>query len=204
MTALLAGPHLQPGPRRPAAHRRPAHQHLLDVELSLGSHNAIRRRWTTASPPSPRCATSRGRPTRHRSTTRRTSCRASPARWNCSTAPRWPSRQLAEEATGHPVAVFQRIDQAGYKLPIDERILADTDTLMVFGLDHLLVRTGGRARGDRRDHASGSSGRAPACCWRRTTTSASPTTSPSARWSTSTTATGWSPANSASASTPAR
>ena len=39
---------------------------------------------------------------------------------------------------GHPVAVFQRIDQAGYKLPIDERILADTDTLLVFGLDHLL------------------------------------------------------------------
>jgi hypothetical protein len=46
-------------------------------------------------------------------------------------------QELAEEATGHPVAVFQRIDQAGYKLPIDERILADTDTLMVFGLDHL-------------------------------------------------------------------
>jgi len=45
---------------------------------------------------------------------------------------------VAEEATGHPVAVFQRIDQAGFKLPIDERILADTDTLMVFGLDHLL------------------------------------------------------------------
>src|SRR5262252_189096 len=47
-------------------------------------------------------------------------------------------QQIAEEATGHPVAVFQRIDQAGFKLPIDERILADTDTLMVFGLDHLL------------------------------------------------------------------
>ncbi len=37
-----------------------------------------------------------------------------------------------------PVAVYQRIDQAGYKLPIDERGLADTDTLMVFGLDHLV------------------------------------------------------------------
>ena len=47
-------------------------------------------------------------------------------------------QEIAGEATGHPVAVFQRIDQAGYKLPIDERILADTDTLMVFGLDHLL------------------------------------------------------------------
>src|SRR5438876_4956443 len=42
------------------------------------------------------------------------------------------------EATGHPVAVFQRIDQAGYKQPIDERILSDTDTMMVFGLDHLV------------------------------------------------------------------
>src|SRR6059036_1553642 len=47
-------------------------------------------------------------------------------------------QQLAGEATGHPVAVFQRIDQAGYKLLIDERILADTDTLLVFGLDHLV------------------------------------------------------------------
>ncbi|ORW31522.1 hypothetical protein AWB91_14585 [Mycobacterium paraense] len=45
---------------------------------------------------------------------------------------------LAGELTGHPVAVFQRIDQAGYQLPIDERILTDTDTLMVFGLDHVL------------------------------------------------------------------
>lgn len=44
---------------------------------------------------------------------------------------------LAGEVTGHPVAVFQRVDQAGYPLPIDERILADTDTLLVFGLDHL-------------------------------------------------------------------
>jgi hypothetical protein len=47
-------------------------------------------------------------------------------------------QELAGEVTGHPVAVFQRIDQAGYKQLIDERILADTDTLMVFGLDHLI------------------------------------------------------------------
>ena len=48
-------------------------------------------------------------------------------------------QKIVGEATGHPVAVFQRIDQAGYKLPIDERVLADTDTLMVFGLDHLVA-----------------------------------------------------------------
>ena len=47
-------------------------------------------------------------------------------------------QKVVGEVTGHSVAVFQRIDQAGYKLPIDERILADTDTLMVFGLDHLV------------------------------------------------------------------
>lgn len=46
-------------------------------------------------------------------------------------------QQLAGELSGHPVAVFQRVDQAGFRLPIDERILADTDTLLVFGLDHL-------------------------------------------------------------------
>lgn len=49
-------------------------------------------------------------------------------------------QKVAEAATGHPVAVFQRIDQAGYQLPIDERILDDCDTLMVFGLDHLLAQ----------------------------------------------------------------
>jgi hypothetical protein len=48
-------------------------------------------------------------------------------------------QELVGETTGHPVAVFQRIDQAGYRLPIDERMLADTDTLMVFGLDHILA-----------------------------------------------------------------
>jgi hypothetical protein len=46
-------------------------------------------------------------------------------------------QQIAGEATGHPVGVFQRIDQAGYKQPIDERILDDCDTLLVFGLDHI-------------------------------------------------------------------
>lgn len=48
-------------------------------------------------------------------------------------------QSLVGEVTGHPVAVYQRIDQAGQKLTLDERILSDTDTLMVFGLDHLLT-----------------------------------------------------------------
>ena len=46
-------------------------------------------------------------------------------------------QRVAQDVTGHPVAVYQRVDQAGFRLPIDERILSDTDTLMVFGLDHL-------------------------------------------------------------------
>lgn len=46
-------------------------------------------------------------------------------------------QRVAESVTGHAVAIYQRVDQAGFPLPIDERILADTDTLMVFGLDHL-------------------------------------------------------------------
>src|SRR3954470_13185985 len=48
-------------------------------------------------------------------------------------------QNVVSEVTGQPVTVFQRIDQAGQKLPLDERILADTDTLMVFGLDHMLT-----------------------------------------------------------------
>ena len=84
-------------------------------------------------------------------------------------------QQIVGETTGHPVAVFQRIDQAGYKLPIDERILADTDTLMVFGLDHL-VPSRKPSRGKSTPSGSGSSAKARACCLRRTTMSASPTT----------------------------
>jgi hypothetical protein len=41
--------------------------------------------------------------------------------------------------TGQPVAVYQRIDQAGQKQQLDHGVLDDTDTLMVFGLDHLIT-----------------------------------------------------------------
>lgn len=48
-------------------------------------------------------------------------------------------QSLVGEITEHPVAVYQRIDQAGQKQPIDEVLLEDTDTLMVFGLDHMVT-----------------------------------------------------------------
>jgi hypothetical protein len=47
-----------------------------------------------------------------------------------------PFQKLVGEVTGLPVPVFQRIDQAGFALPLDERVLDDVDTLFLFGLDH--------------------------------------------------------------------
>src|SRR4026207_23013 len=51
-----------------------------------------------------------------------------------------PFQQFVGETTGQTVPLFQRIDQAGFKLPLDERVLADTDTLLVFGLDHNITQ----------------------------------------------------------------
>ena len=51
-----------------------------------------------------------------------------------------PFQQFTGEITGQTVPLFQRIDQAGFKLPLDERVLADTDTLLVFGLDHNITQ----------------------------------------------------------------
>jgi hypothetical protein len=48
-------------------------------------------------------------------------------------------QDVVESVTDQPVPDYQRIDQAGQKLLIDERILGDTDTLMVFGLDHMVT-----------------------------------------------------------------
>ncbi|MCY1078545.1 hypothetical protein [Archangium lansingense] len=48
-------------------------------------------------------------------------------------------QQVIRETTGHEVPVFQRVDQAGFRLPLDERVLADADTLLVFGLDHMVT-----------------------------------------------------------------
>ena len=48
-------------------------------------------------------------------------------------------QEVVGEVTGHVVPMFQRVDQAGFSLPLDERVLADADTLLVFGLDHLIT-----------------------------------------------------------------
>src|SRR3954452_11733117 len=48
-------------------------------------------------------------------------------------------QRVVEEVTGHVVPMYQRVDQAGFTLPLDERVLADTDTLFVFGLDHMVT-----------------------------------------------------------------
>jgi hypothetical protein len=45
-------------------------------------------------------------------------------------------QDVTEAVTGHRVAVFQRVDQAGFELPVDQRVLSDCDTLLLFGLDH--------------------------------------------------------------------
>ncbi|MER5421178.1 hypothetical protein [Streptosporangium roseum] len=50
-----------------------------------------------------------------------------------------PFQQFVQESTGHPVPVYQRVDQAGFHTPLDERVLADTDTLFVWGLDHMIT-----------------------------------------------------------------
>jgi hypothetical protein len=46
-------------------------------------------------------------------------------------------QNMVSEATGYPVPVYQRIDQAGQRLPLNDQMLSDTDTLLIFGLDHM-------------------------------------------------------------------
>lgn len=51
-------------------------------------------------------------------------------------------QRVVTEVTGHVVPMFQRVDQAGFRLPLDERVLGDVDTLFVFGLDHMVTAQG--------------------------------------------------------------
>jgi len=48
--------------------------------------------------------------------------------------------KLMGEATGQEVPLLQRVDKTGNRQLLDERVIADTDTLMLVSLDH--VRTG--------------------------------------------------------------
>ncbi|MFI9590516.1 hypothetical protein [Nonomuraea sp. NPDC052265] len=50
-----------------------------------------------------------------------------------------PFQEVVQEVTGHTVPVYQRVDQAGFHTPLDERVLADTDVLFVWGLDHMIT-----------------------------------------------------------------
>lgn len=84
-------------------------------------------------------------------------------------------QNVVGESTGQPVPVYQRIDQAGQRLPLDERVLADTDTLMVFGLDHLVTEQEASRKRSRR-FAAFLRAKEPAWFWDRTTTSGPRTT----------------------------
>jgi len=70
-------------------------------------------------------------------------------------------QNLVGEVTGQPVIVYQRIDQAGQKLPIDNAVLADTDTLMVFGLDHMLTEQEASPAHSRQSARRGNSAQCP-------------------------------------------
>ena len=48
-----------------------------------------------------------------------------------------PFQNVVTASTLHSIPVYQRVDQAGYHLPLDERVLEDTDTLMLWGLDSM-------------------------------------------------------------------
>ena len=48
-------------------------------------------------------------------------------------------QNMVGQATGQPVVVYQRFDQAGQRLPLSEEVLGDTDTMMIFGLDHMVT-----------------------------------------------------------------
>ncbi|MFY0577815.1 hypothetical protein ACN28S_28980 [Cystobacter fuscus] len=112
-------------------------------------------------------------------------------------------QQVIQETTGHGVPVFQRVDQAGFRLPLDERVVADADTLLVFGLDHMVTEQEAPRRRSRPSGTS-SSERAPASSSVPIMTLGPRRRWRSARWSTPTMVTHWCPASSGSGDTRAR
>ena len=159
--------------------RQTPREHLLDLELSVGNEPRSHRVGQSVFLDD---RSSPGRVAGFRSL--RVGQDELPARHRRDPGVVPPStlsfQKIVGEATGHPVAVFQRIDQAGYRLPIDERVLADTDTLMVFGLDHLVAEQEAEP-GEIDAIREWLKREGPACCSPHTT-SASPATRSSGRW----------------------
>jgi hypothetical protein len=50
-----------------------------------------------------------------------------------------PFREKVSELSGHPVPYYERVDQGGHSFKIDDRMLADVDTLLLLSLDHQLT-----------------------------------------------------------------
>ena len=188
MTRTRRRPHLQPGPHRPPARRAAPHEHLLDVELSMGG---------------PAGSGGNGEPFLHHDRgTQRALARLRDARVRGGELPaghrrdagavpslragvpgpgrrgdRPPGRGVPARRPGRLRPTHRRAHPRRHRHPDGVRPRPP----------HL--RAGGRTGRDRGDSQTGCAAKEPACCSRRTTTSASPTTSPSARWSTNTTAT---------------
>ncbi len=175
MTVTSPARVLQPGPRAAEVHaRQAARERLRHLELSRrgeSRHHRARQPLLDDERGAPRRA---GPASRIRSTPIRALFQQGIAGTLELFFLAWELFQdVVQEVTGHPVPMYQRVDHAGHKLPIDERILADTDTLMVFGLDHMVTEQEASRGRDRSGAASSSVAREPASSWGRTTTSAS-------------------------------
>src|SRR5260221_9971022 len=48
-----------------------------------------------------------------------------------------PFQNVVTESTGHSIPVYQRVDQAGYQLPLDERALGGPGSIMPWGSDRM-------------------------------------------------------------------
>ena len=153
--------HVQPGRGSSSVHAREAAvQHLLDLELPVGIEPR-RRRDGQSLLDDDRSAPSGLAGIRDARVSAKMFLQGIAGTLELFHLSLLRFQQMVGELTGHPVAVYQRVDQAGQKLPIDAGILDDTDTLMVFGLDHLVTEQEA-APGKSKPCANGSSGKARA------------------------------------------
>ena len=182
--------------------RAQAHQHLLDLELSVGGPTRSRRNVQPLlhDDRSPQRAVAELRDTGVRRRTlpaghRRHTGAVPPLYAGVSGAGRRSHRSsrrgLPTHRPGRLQAADRRTGPGRHRHPDGVR-----------ARPHARRSSRPRRRRSTRS-ANGCSGKAPACCWRRITTSASPTITTSGRWNTNTTATRWCRASSDSANTPA-